>query len=114
MNGDFARLQQAMWNLLKNEAKFTPEKGRISLRTRNEPGRVLVEVTDTGIGMEPKAIARIFRPFAQADVSITRLFGGPGLGLAIANGTARAYDGELRASSPCLGQGATFTLSLPL
>ncbi len=114
IHGDFARLQQAMWNLLKNAAKFTPEKGRISLHTRNEPGRVMVEVTDTGIGMEAEALARIFRPFEQADASITRMFGGLGLGLAIAKGTAEAHGGELRASSPGPGQGATFTLSLPL
>ena len=114
VNGDFARLQQALWNLLKNAAKFTPEKGAISLRTRNEPGRVVVEVTDTGMGMEPETLARVFRPFEQADASITRLFGGLGLGLAIAKGTAEAHGGELHASSPGLHQGATFTLSLPL
>ena len=71
-------------------------------------------MTDTGIGLEAEALARIFRPFEQADRSITRLFGGLGLGLAIAKGTAEAHGGELRASSPGPGQGATFTLSLPL
>ncbi len=114
LSGDFARLQQVMWNLLKNAAKFTPEKGAVSLRTRNEPGRVVVEVTDTGIGMEAEALARIFAPFEQADPSITQRFGGLGLGLAIAKGSAEAHGGELSASSPGPGQGATFTLSLPI
>ena len=114
MSGDFARLQQAMWNLLKNASKFTPEGGAIRLSTRDEPSRVVVEITDTGIGMEPEATERIFRAFEQADRSITQQFGGLGLGLAIAKGTVEAHGGELSAASPGRGLGATFTVSLPL
>ena len=72
-----------------------------------------VEVTDSGIGMDPEAVLRIFRPFEQADANITREFGGLGLGLAIAKGTVEAHGGTLRASSPGPGQGATFTITLP-
>ena len=115
LNADFARLQQAMWNLLKNASKFTPGGGAISLRTRNEmAGQIVVEITDSGIGMEPAVIERVFKPFEQADVSITQRFGGLGLGLAIAKGTVDAHGGDLRASSAGPGQGATFTMCLPL
>ena len=115
LSGDFARLQQAMWNLLKNASKFSPEGGEIGLRTRNEPGDwVVVEITDRGIGMEPEVLGRIFNPFEQADGSITRQFGGLGLGLAIAQGAVLAHGGELLAASEGTGKGATFTLRLPL
>ncbi len=115
INGDFARLQQVFWNLLKNASKFTPAGGAIEIRTYNPVGgQIVVEVTDTGIGVEADAIECIFRPFEQASVSITREFGGLGLGLAIAKATVDAHDGTLHASSPGLGQGTTFTVSLPL
>ncbi len=112
--GDFARLQQVFWNLLKNASKFTPAGGAIHVRSRQAGmGQVTVEITDTGIGMDPEAVERVFRPFEQADVNITREFGGLGLGLAIAKGTVEAHDGTLRASSPGPGQGATFSVTLP-
>ncbi len=112
--GDFARLEQALWNLLKNASKFTPAGGEIALRSRNEAGAVVVEVADSGIGLDAEAIAHIFEPFEQADASIARKFGGLGLGLAIAKAAVEAHGGQLRASSRGRGQGATFTLSLPL
>ncbi len=115
LRGDMARLQQVFWNLLKNASKFTPEQGRIALCTRNDaPGRVAVEVTDTGIGWEPGATERIFRPFEQADASIAGEFGGLGLGLSIAKATVEAHGGELRGDSPGRGQGATLTVDLPV
>ena len=115
LNGDPARLQQVFWNLLKNASKFTPQGGAVEIRARcQEGGEATVEVTDTGIGLEPDAADRIFNPFEQASVSITRQFGGLGLGLAIAKATVEAHGGTLRASSPGLGQGATFTVRLPL
>ena len=114
VSGDFARLQQVFWNLLKNASKFTPRGGAIHVCSRDEgSGQVAVEVTDSGIGMDPEAVLRIFRPFEQADANITREFGGLGLGLAIAKGTVEAHGGTLRASSPGPGQGATFTITLP-
>ncbi len=114
-HGDFVRLQQVFWNLLKNASKFTPRGGSIEIRSWGQDGADrVVEVTDTGIGMEAKALERIFDPFEQASVSITREFGGLGLGLAIAKATVEAHGGTLLASSPGPGQGATFTVSLPL
>ncbi|MBE7211425.1 MAG: PAS domain S-box protein, partial [Gluconacetobacter diazotrophicus] len=112
--GDSARLQQALWNLLKNASKFSPDGGEIAVRSRNEPGTVAIEVTDGGIGLEPAVLGHIFQPFEQADSSISRKFGGLGLGLAIAKATVEAHGGRLRASSQGRDQGATFTLSLPL
>ncbi|MBE7210563.1 MAG: PAS domain S-box protein [Gluconacetobacter diazotrophicus] len=115
LNGDPARLQQVFWNLLKNASKFTPEGGAVGIYVRDrEGGKAVVEVTDTGIGLEAGAAERIFHPFEQASVSITRQFGGLGLGLAIAKATVEAHGGTLRASSPGPGQGATFTVRLPL
>ena len=114
LSGDFPRLQQVLWNLLKNASKFTPEGSAIRLSSRDEPGRIVVEVTDTGIGMDAEVLGRIFNAFEQANVAITRQFGGLGLGLAIAKATVDAHGGQLHASSPGRGQGATFTVSLPL
>ena len=113
-SGDFARLQQVFWNLLKNASKFTPPGGAIEIRSRCPTADgFVVEVADTGIGMEAEAIERIFHPFEQASATITREYGCLGLGLAIAKATVEAHGGTLRASSPGLGQGATFTICLP-
>ena len=115
LHGDPARLQQVFWNLLKNASKFTPSGGSVEIRALcQSDGAATVEVTDTGIGLEPGAAERIFSPFEQASVSITRQFGGLGLGLAIAKATVEAHGGTLRADSPGLGKGATFTVRLPL
>ena len=113
VNADAARLQQVTWNLIKNAVKFTPEGGFIAIRTRDEGDRLVVEVADTGVGIEGKALARIFDAFDQGDGSITQRFGGLGLGLAIGRSLAEAHGGRLTASSPGLNQGATFRLDLP-
>ena len=112
--GDFNRLQQAFWNLLINASKFTPEGGAIRVASRNEPGRVVVEVTDNGIGFESGVEARIFAAFEQADAEVTREYGGLGVGLAISKATVDAHGGELRARSDGPGRGAIFTVDLPL
>ena len=112
--GDATRLQQLFWNLLKNASKFTPEGGEISVVTRNRAGGIIVEVSDTGVGFEPEAATRIFEAFEQATPETAREFGGLGLGLAIANATADAHGGSLRAHSAGRNKGATFTLELPL
>ncbi|PYI84566.1 MAG: hybrid sensor histidine kinase/response regulator, partial [Verrucomicrobia bacterium] len=84
VEGDPARLQQVFWNLIKNGVKFTPEKGRTIIETLNPaPERILIRITDTGIGIEPEKIDKIFNAFEQGQISITRRFGGLGLGLAI-------------------------------
>ncbi|SDV51591.1 hybrid sensor histidine kinase/response regulator [Chitinasiproducens palmae] len=115
VSGDAARVQQIVWNLLRNAVKFTPTGGSVSIALSN-PGdeTVAVTVRDTGIGIEEAALPRIFSAFEQADDSIRRSFGGLGLGLAIANTLALKHGGTLSVASPGPGQGATFTLSLPI
>jgi PAS domain S-box-containing protein len=113
--GDAARLQQIVWNLVKNAVKFTPAGGRIHVRTWNpDPSTIAISVTDTGIGISAEALPRIFSAFEQADDSITRAFGGLGLGLAIASTLAQKHGGTLTAQSDGREQGARFTLTLPL
>jgi PAS domain S-box-containing protein len=116
VNADAARLQQVFWNLIKNAVKFTPEGGAITVRTRNEGGdgedRIVVEVSDTGIGIEPEVLPTIFDPFQQGETTITRKFGGLGLGLAICKGVVEAHGGILEAESPGKGRGTTFRVAL--
>jgi PAS domain S-box-containing protein len=113
--GDAARLQQIIWNLMKNAVKFTPASGRIEVRTWNpDESTIAVSVTDSGIGISAEALPRIFSAFEQADDSITRSFGGLGLGLAIASTLAQKHGGTLSAYSEGRDAGARFTLTLPL
>ena len=116
INADAARLQQVFWNLIKNAVKFTPEGGSITVRTRNEggdgEGRIVVEVIDTGIGIEPEVLPTIWDPFQQGETTITRKFGGLGLGLAICKGVIEAHGGTLEAESPGKGRGTTFRVGL--
>jgi CheY-like chemotaxis protein len=114
VNADPARLQQVLWNVLKNAAKFTPENGEIHVRTRRvSADRVSVSVRDNGAGMAPKVLPRIFDAFEQGDPRVTRQFGGLGLGLAISKALIELHDGTIRAESdgPC--KGSTFTVELP-
>jgi PAS domain S-box-containing protein len=114
VRADATRLQQILWNLLRNAAKFTPSGGAISVRTENlADDRVSVVIRDTGVGIEPEALTHIFDAFAQGNSGTTRQFGGLGLGLTIAQGLARMHGGTLTANSVGRGQGATFTLVLP-
>jgi CheY-like chemotaxis protein len=116
VNADPARLQQVFWNLIKNAVKFTPEGGTITIRTRNEDGQgvehLVVEVSDTGIGIEPGVLPRIFDPFQQGETTITRKFGGLGLGLAICKGIVEAHGGTLEAESGGRDGGTTFRVVL--
>jgi CheY-like chemotaxis protein len=108
---DPARLRQIFWNLVKNAIRFTPRGGRISLRASiPAPGRVAVEIVDTGMGIDPSDIPRIFQPFEQAG----RRMGGLGLGLSISSALVEAHGGRLTAQSEGLGRGATFRVELPL
>jgi len=111
VNADPARLQQVFWNLIKNAVKFTPE-GRITITSRNAGSRLLVEVADTGIGIDPEGIDKIFKAFEQVERSITRRFGGLGLGLAISKAMVDAHGGQLSANSEGHGKGTTFTVEL--
>jgi two-component system CheB/CheR fusion protein len=112
--GDAARLQQVVWNLLKNAAKFTPNEGEIKVVTSNVDNRFVLIVADTGIGISSEALATIFDAFAQEGPWVTSEFGGLGLGLAIAKATIEAHHGALIAASSGRNQGATFTIELPL
>lgn len=115
VRADPARLQQVLWNLLKNAVKFTPAGGRVEVRTRDgEGGRIVVEVSDTGIGIDPRHLATIFDAFEQSGDDVTRRFGGLGLGLAISRAIVEAHAGELTARSDGPGKGATFRLTLPV
>lgn len=114
VNADPARLQQTFWNLLRNAAKFTPEGGSIFIRTENSGGTVRLEVRDTGVGIEPEFLPRVFDAFEQGDTKITRQFGGLGLGLAICKAIMDIHGGEIRAHSDGPGTGATFTVALPV
>ncbi|HEV8378956.1 MAG TPA: ATP-binding protein [Tepidisphaeraceae bacterium] len=111
--GDSARLHQVIWNLLKNAIKFTPEKGRITIRTRNHPGgQLIIEVQDTGIGIEPLNLPSIFNAFEQGEQGTARRFGGLGLGLAISKTVVDMHQGSIVAKSEGKGQGACFTVEL--
>lgn len=114
VRGDFARLQQVFWNLIKNAIKFTPEGGTIRVLTRVvDGGRISIEVCDTGIGIQAEALSKIFDAFEQASGDITRMFGGLGLGLSISKALVLAHGGEIHASSEGNGRGATFSVILP-
>jgi PAS domain S-box-containing protein len=110
--GDGEKVQQVLLNLLGNAAKFTGAGGRVRVSGARDGARVLVHVTDTGIGIPPEKLESVFQPFVQVDVSRTRAAQGSGLGLAISRDLARGMGGELTAES-VEGEGSTFTLALP-
>ena len=113
VEGDPARLQQVFWNLIKNSVKFTPEKGRITIETLNPtPDKIEVRIIDTGIGIEPEKIDKIFNAFEQGQADITRRFGGLGLGLAISKALIDAHGGKIRVESSGKDQGTIFSLEL--
>jgi signal transduction histidine kinase len=110
--GDARRLQQILVNLLNNAVKFT-ERGSVALCASLHEDAVAIAVTDTGIGLSPAELARLFTPFTQADGSTNRRYGGTGLGLVISRNLAHLMNGRLEVSSQT-GQGSTFTLVMPL
>lgn len=132
VSGDSRRLQQITWNLINNAIKFTPEGGRVevqlSLATKQAQhtqgqsfsmstaslSYVQMIVTDTGSGISPDFLPYVFEYFRQADASITRTQGGLGLGLALVRSLVEMHGGQVHAHSPGIGQGATFTVELPL
>lgn len=111
---DAARMSQVLWNLVKNAIKFTPGGGTVTVRTSGDDMRIRIDVSDTGIGIEPAALSRIFNAFEQAGENITREFGGLGLGLAISKAIVDLHGGKLTASSEGHGKGAVFSMTLPL
>ncbi|MGV3663777.1 MAG: ATP-binding protein [Prosthecobacter sp.] len=119
--GDAPRLTQVLWNLLQNAVKFTPEGGSVKVHVSNEAAPLdharapdlVIEISDTGIGIDAGQVPRIFTAFEQGERARTRVFGGLGLGLAISLAIAERHGGTLTAASRGRGQGATFTLRLP-
>jgi two-component system CheB/CheR fusion protein len=117
LSADTPRLTQVFWNLFSNAVKFTPAGGAITVRSWREESmagaQLLVEVADTGIGIEPDVLADIFDAFKQGEQAITRRFGGLGLGLAISKAIVELHGGSLTAASDGRGRGAVFSVRLP-
>jgi PAS domain S-box-containing protein len=110
IRADSGKLEQVLSNLIGNAVKFTPKGGKVSIVTRNEEsGKLVIEVSDTGIGIPADALSRIFSPFEQGDRSIHQHYGGLGLGLSIARTLMKAHGGTLEAASEGLDKGAKFT-----
>jgi len=112
--GDAARLQQVVSNLLTNAIKFNSERGRVSVTLEHANGCARIVVTDTGAGIDPVFLPHVFDRFSQADTSNTRMYGGLGLGLAIVRHLVEQHGGTIQADSPGVGQGATFSVTLPI
>jgi PAS domain S-box-containing protein len=114
VEGDPSRLQQVLWNLLKNAIKFSNEGGEIIVRTSNPDSQsVQLELTDQGAGIDPRIMSRIFDAFEQGDSALIRRQGGLGLGLSISKPLVEAHGGTISANSDGVGKGATFTMLLP-
>ena len=114
ISGDAHRLQQVIWNLLSNAVKFTNNGGRVTVKVTQANAAVEISVTDTGQGISREFMPYVFDRFSQADSTTTRHHGGLGLGLAIARHLVEIHGGTIRAASRGEGQGATFTITLPL
>ena len=116
MRGDVERIAQMVGNLLQNAAKFTPAGGRVRVSTEAAPSKThaILRVIDSGVGIAPALLGRLFQPFMQADASLDRSQGGLGLGLALVKGLVEMHGGEVHAHSDGLGQGAEFVIELPL
>jgi len=113
IKGDAERLAQALSKMLENSIKFT-DKGRITVSAEKEKNKILVKISDTGIGIRKKNIPKLFTKFFQTDVSPSRKTHGTGLGLAICKGIVEAHNGEICAESEGLCKGSTFTVTLPV
>jgi two-component system CheB/CheR fusion protein len=114
IEADVHRLQQVFWNLLRNAIKFTPHGGCVGIRCRRDGTHVIIEVNDSGMGIEPESLSRVFDAFEQVERSITRQFGGLGLGLAISKALVEMHAGTISAHSQGRDKGATFRVRLPL
>jgi CheY-like chemotaxis protein len=111
---DPERLQQIVSNLVGNAVKFTGHGGAVNMTAERTLDSVVLRIADTGSGIAPDALPHVFEAFRQGDSSMTRPHGGLGLGLAIAHRLVALHGGTLTAASPGIGQGATFTVTLPL
>lgn len=114
VSGDSTRLQQIVWNLVSNAVKFTPIGGQVTVQLEQVNDRAQITVRDTGKGISPDFLPYVFDYFRQEDGTTTRKFGGLGLGLAIVRHLVELHGGTVSVASPGVGQGATFTVRLPL
>jgi PAS domain S-box-containing protein len=114
VSGDADRLQQVVWNLLSNAAKFTPSGGKVEVRMSHNSTHVQIEVSDTGPGIDPDFLPHVFERFRQADGSTTRTHGGLGLGLAIVRHLVELHGGVITADNRSDGPGAIFSVKLRL
>jgi PAS domain S-box-containing protein len=114
VSGDPARLSQVIGNLLQNAAKFTPTGGHVLLALEAGEGTARIRVRDTGAGMDPDTLGRLFQPFVQADVTLARTNGGLGLGLALVKGLVEMHGGSVHAASDGPGTGAELVVELPI
>ena len=112
--GDPSRLQQVLWNLVSNAIKFTPTGGRVDIALECIDGMAQIQISDTGKGIHPNFLPHVFERFRQADSSYTRQDSGLGLGLSIVLHLIELHGGTVDANSPGEGQGATFTVKLPM
>jgi signal transduction histidine kinase/CheY-like chemotaxis protein len=113
LNADPLRLSQAVSNLLTNAAKYTDAGGRIELGVTVDGNGLAIAVADTGIGLDPSAVPKLFEMFSQVDAAHERTEGGLGIGLALVRGLVELHGGSVRVESPGLGRGSTFTIALP-
>jgi CheY-like chemotaxis protein len=113
VNGDLARLVQCVVNVLTNAAKYTDPGGKIRVQTRAEGLSAVIEVTDTGAGMSPELLPRVFNLFVQSERTLDRSQGGLGIGLSVVKRLIEMHEGQVTARSAGLGHGSTFTLRLP-
>jgi len=114
VSGDATRLQQVFWNILGNGVKFTPSGGEISVNTEASDNHIVVNIRDTGIGIDAQVLPRIFDAWEQGGEETPISFGGLGLGLNIAKNLVNLHEGTICAQSEGRGKGATFTVTLPL
>lgn len=114
VKGDGVRLQQVVWNLLSNAIKFTPSGGKVEVYLEQIDAQIQLRICDTGKGINPDFLPHVFEYFRQADSSTSRSSGGLGLGLAIVRQLVELHGGKVLAQSPGEGQGAAFTVSLPV
>src|SRR5215211_6842655 len=111
---DRTRAEQIVMNLLTNAAKYTKNGGRVTVRVTTDADEAVIEVIDTGIGLPPELLNRVFDLFAQADRTLDRAEGGLGIGLTVAQKLAEMHGGMITADSDGLGKGSKFTVRLPI
>jgi signal transduction histidine kinase/ActR/RegA family two-component response regulator len=114
VEGDRARLDQVLGNILTNAIKYTPRGGRVRVDAKRNGNHAVITVADNGIGIEPKLLPLIFEPFMQIEASLARADGGMGIGLSLVKTLIELHGGEVHAESPGPGQGASFEIRLPL